>query len=334
MLITLGIVGFIAVIIVSQLVENINTRIWNSSSTVFEERLEQALKVMNTQSRLAGYSSTRDFLTELSKDFKIVKICDEVTECFEDKIKHTTIDLSTSSKSEYLDLSNFKTARDLGQKDWSTEALGIQFVNGVSAIVAYNDYDCEQNPYSGSITGRKCVSMIYDTDGKDGENESTKDVRGINSMLTSCAVKSGDVCFGTPFQPEPMSLEDCQKEVEKGVLGISSCYHDQDYWAGAVKECGKIENMPGYSTHLTLIANYIYNTDISPSGQVTGLTMDRERVSSLGFTNFVSGFKMWANTPVGGSGNAATTRLFTSYTGGGNTQRNSSGIWAMCVTEE
>lgn len=332
MLITLGIVGFIAVIIVSQLVENINTRIWNSSSTVFEERLEQALKVMNTQSRLAGYSSTRDFLTELSKDFKIVKICDEVTECFEDKIKHTTIDLSTSSKSEYLDLSNFKTARDLGQKDWSTEALGVQFVNGVSAIVAYNDYDCEQNPYSGSITGRKCVSMIYDTDGKDGENESTKDVRGINSMLTGCAIKSGDVCFSAPFQPEPMSLEDCQKEVEKGVLGIRACFFDQDYWAGAVKECGKIENLPESNTQLVLIAKYIYNTDNISDGYSPIYTMDRERVNSLGFTNFTSGFQIWSTGT--GTGSTALARLFYSYTRGANTPRNTSGVWAMCVTEE
>lgn len=325
MLITLGIVGFIAVIIVSQLVENINTRIWNSSSTVFEERLEQALKVMNTQSRLAGYSSTRDFLTELSKDFKIVKICDEVTECFEDKIKHTTIDLSTSSKSEYLDLSNFKTARDLGQKDWSTEALGVQFVNGVSAIVAYNDYDCEQNPYSGSITGRKCVSMIYDTDGKAGENESTKDVRGINSMLTGCAIKSGDVCFSTPFQPEPMSLEDCQKEAAEGILGISSCPYDGDYWAGAVKECGKIENMPS-TQDLYLLASYIYNQPISTA--TSGLKMDRERVNSLGFTNFVSGFDVWAN-------NGTHTIVFSSGSVAlGSSLRKSSGPLAICKSAD
>ena len=128
-----------------------------------------------------------------------------------------------------------------------------------------------------------------------------------------------------------MSLEDCQKEVEKGVLGISGCNYDQDYWAGAIKECGKIENMPK-AQHLALIATYVYNQPIST--HTSGLTMDRERISSLGFTSFVSGFRIWGNTPRLNTGVDNSASFNTSNYAPSYFTRNTSGIWAMCVTEE
>jgi len=70
------------------LVANYQTRAWNTSATVFERKLEEALKVMNTQSTLAGHTSTENFVEELSKHLKITKTCanDKLQDCFSDTV--------------------------------------------------------------------------------------------------------------------------------------------------------------------------------------------------------------------------------------------------------
>ena len=73
-LITLAIIGVVAVLVIPALVQNYNTRAWNTSATVFERKLGEALKVMNTQQTLAGHSSTESFVEELGRHFKIVQM--------------------------------------------------------------------------------------------------------------------------------------------------------------------------------------------------------------------------------------------------------------------
>ena len=51
-LITLGIIGVVAAITIPTLVQNYQTRTWDTSSTVFTRKLEEALKVMNTEQTL------------------------------------------------------------------------------------------------------------------------------------------------------------------------------------------------------------------------------------------------------------------------------------------
>ena len=71
-LITLGIIGIVAAMTIPTLVANYQAKSWSTSAAVFERKLEEALKVMNTQQTLAGYTTTEDFVNELSKHFKTI----------------------------------------------------------------------------------------------------------------------------------------------------------------------------------------------------------------------------------------------------------------------
>ena len=286
-LITLGILGIVAAITIPTLVSNYKQRAWDTAANVFERKLEESLKAMNTQQTLAGYRNTADFVSELSKHFKITRVCknDDLLTCFEDKVWWG----AGEADPEEVDMAEIKTASNFGQEDWDTEIIGVQFANGTTGLVAYNP-DCKQNPYSNQITGTSCLALLYDTDGFKTPNTSGKDLRAINvlSLGSTCAFELGGTCFGTPFTPTPITKAECEQL--KGDLGITNCPFDSDYWAGAVKNCGGVSKMPT-SAHTSELAKYVYNT----SNLGVPLTLDTEKVSELGFTIEGSSFTVWEN---------------------------------------
>ena len=87
-LITLAIIGIVAALTIPTLVQNYQTKAWDTASEVFQRKLEESLKVMNVQGTLAGYTTTEAFVDELSKHIKITRICDndDITTCFADKV--------------------------------------------------------------------------------------------------------------------------------------------------------------------------------------------------------------------------------------------------------
>lgn len=87
----------------------------------------------------------------------------------------------------------------------------------------------------------------------------------------------------------PLTLAEC--EAEKDKLGIKECGYNDDYWAGAVKQCGGVSKMPT-ADDLTELAKVLYNTSsINSSGWTYGLTLDTSKASSLDFTG--SEFYVW-----------------------------------------
>lgn len=292
-LITLGIIGVVAALTIPTLVSNFKQRAWDTAANVFEKKLEESLKTMNTQQSLAGYRNTADFVSELSKHFKITRICqnDDLLTCFEDRVYWGGGDAYPVE----VDMTNIKTAANFGQNNWETDIIGVQFANGTTGLVAYNP-DCTQNPYSNQITGSSCLAMLYDTDGFKTPNTSGKDLRGINisRLGEACAFELGGTCFGAPFMPTPITKNEC--ETLKNTLGIKECYYDNDYWAGAAKACGGVENMPT-EAQLTELAKYAYNTsNIMSNGTTENIILDKNKLSSIGLTADVSGyFYIWSN---------------------------------------
>ena len=330
-LITLGIIGVVAAITIPTLVSNYKQRAWDTAANVFEKKLEESLKTMNTQQTLAGYSNTSDFVNELSKHFKITRVCknDDLLTCFEDKVMWGAGDADP----EEVDMANIKTASNFGQEDWDTDIIGVQFANGTTGLVAYNP-ECKQNPYSNQVTGTSCLALLYDTDGFKTPNTSGKDLRSINvsKLGRTCAFELGGTCFGAPFTPTPITKAECEQL--KGDLGITNCPFDSDYWAGAVKACGGTSKMPTL-THLADIANYVYNTSLirGEAGVVTGqgIVLDNDKMAELGFTRPQdSSFNLWGNQEVTTTG-AFSRSLRSNLTSCGNTNRSSSNVYAVCL---
>ncbi len=305
MLITLAIIGVVAALTIPTLVANYQNKSWNTAATVFERKLEEALKTMNTQQTLAGYRNTEDFVNELSKHFKITKICknDSLTDCFEDKVYWGT-------ENEEIEISNIKNASKFGQKDWDTETIGLQFANGTTGIVAYNP-DCRQDPYSNQITGTSCLALLYDTSGLKNPNTQNKDLRSINVASlggSNCAIELSDgTCFSAPFEPDAHIWNACDTNgkttdpddlkfmSDNGIeYCMSSSYGKSDYWAGAVERCGGIDKMPTQA-QLTALANELYDEPISGSDDSTEYAnWDKKKAESMGFDTYKRWFSVWS----------------------------------------
>lgn len=251
-LITLALIGIVAAMTIPTLVSSYQTRAWNTSAQVFERKLEEALKTMNIQQTLAGYRSTADFVAELARHFKINKICNntDIMSCFEDKVYWGKDELE-------VNVENVKTAAQLGQADWGTEAIGVQFANGTTGIIAY-DPQCRENPYSNQFSGVSCIALLYDTSGFKTPNADGKDLRYLNVPELDghkpCAVKLSDgTCFTKSVTYDALTVDEC-KALAAGGFGNDAryCLDNDDFWAGAVKACGGVDNLPDVSQLHTL----------------------------------------------------------------------------------
>ena len=284
-LITLAIIGIVAAMTIPTLVANYQTRAWSTSASVFERKLEEALKQMNTQQVLAGYKSTADFVNALGKYFKINKVCknDDLMSCFEDKVYW-------GADEEEVDMTKIKNASNFGQDDWDTELIGVQFANGTTGIIAYNP-ECKENPYTNQFTGTSCLAILYDTTGFKTPNTQQKDLRGINIISlggNNCAIELTDgTCFTAPFKPEPLTKAECEQLKDK--LGIEKCYIDNDYWAGAVKACGGVSKMPN-KAQLTTLAKEMKDTFINSSG-----SWDKDKLDEIGFETSSNFIYVWSS---------------------------------------
>ena len=305
-LITIGIIGVVAALTIPTLVNNYQTRSWNISSSNFEAKFGEALKIMNTQQSLSNLGTTERFVNELQKHMKITKVCnnEELTLCFPDEINGSTSVIDVTDPTTYennsskpTQVSLLKKSNNIGQKDWNTNTMGVQFANGVSAILAYNP-KCSANPFdvnavtvSGdkeNITfGTDCVAMVYDTSSNAQPNEKGKDIR-TSSIATvgdgDCVFKIAGKCSPTGvFTPEGISPEEC--EANKSDYGIDVCSTDVDYWGGAMKKCASLGARLPEVEELSAFLNYIYDTDqIVISGgrySLNSLSFNNERVSQF-----------------------------------------------------
>ena len=295
-LITLGIIGVVAAMTIPTLMVDINTKQWSTAKNVFEKKLNESLKTMNTQQTISGHTTTLSFVEELSKHYKINKICsnDKLQDCFSETVYWG----AGEATPEAVDMTTIKQASHFGLEDWGTELIGVQFANGVSGLVAYNPA-CSGDPYSNQFKGTECISMLYDVSGSKNPNTSGKDLGnyGVINRLggATCAIEIDGTCFTAPFDPPIMSFEEC--EAVKSELGIEYCAGDEymgDSWAGAVAKCGHVSKLPTRED-LAKLANYLYNVDyIYPNdSSFENLSRDPQRAASLGFPE--SDIHIWSN---------------------------------------
>ncbi len=298
-LITLGIIGVVAALTIPTLMSNYKSRAYSTASDVFQKKFTEAIKTMNVEGGLGKYgkyNTTEGFVEELQKHFKIANVCDKdhTMQCFGKTVTWGEQD---------VDLSTIKEAKDFvevaeGEADWGTNVMGLQFANGVTGLIAYNP-KCKSDPHNNQVTGSDCYAMVYDTSGFSDPNELGKDLIATANVKNlaegRCVAEINGICITKlAFNPTPITKAECN--AIKGDLDIDACYHENDYWAGAVKTCRGISKMPTME-QLAEIANYIYDTEGIPSkNNMSNLTRIDSRVtSSFGF-NIESGveFRVWS----------------------------------------
>ena len=273
-LITMAIIGVVAAMTIPTLVQNYKDRQYKIQSTNFQRKFGEALKIMDTQSNLQGFSSTEQFVTELQKQMKITKVCTtKPSDCFE-----TSVKLADGTT---FDASNVKTSTDLGHTDYATNVVGLQFADGVTALVAYNPKYSNNDPtqtvkFSYKQDGKLSLvnlstgvlSIIFDTTGAEKPNQVGTDIIGMNAMLGGVNSSDEPVQVGSYMV---LDLGNGYKSIPCiESTGINSEYcatwsgSANDNWAGAQKTCA--EKGMKVPTISDLDAIYAYLTQEESSG--------------------------------------------------------------------
>ena len=297
---------------------------------------------MAAQGLIGPYDSTASFVAELQKHLKIMKVCPstKLRDCWPYE-KVTLLDgkeweISKTQTCKHLKMEDSDTA------DYSSPNVGIITGDGTPMILSYNT-KCEAldpvKSYTWSTEDNKpvsnatasCVAAVFEINGSRRPNKQNEDVAlfNANGLGSSCAIElDSGKCFGSVFSPTPLTYDECM--AQKGELGIENCYLNYDYWAGAVKQCGGVNNMPT-ANDLAKIASAIYkgNPSVGATEDVTDLTYIAGTATSLGLPE--PSFWLWSGEELGST---AYYRVFiSSRTNWGNNDHGRSFVQAVCLTD-
>jgi prepilin-type N-terminal cleavage/methylation domain-containing protein len=304
-LITLGVIGVVAALTLPSLITKVQSQIRENQIRMVKYKFTKATDSMKSLGLIGPYyENTEAFVNELQKHLKIAKVCtsENLRGCWPyDKItledgKEFDISKATTGKV-------FKMSSD-DNNDYSSPNVGIITADGTPMILSFNT-KCEAldpaKTYSWSSSDNKpvsnatagCVAAIFEINGTSKPNKFATDVVAFNAngLGSSCAIEISGKCFGAAFTPTPLTKEEC--EAKKGDLGISACGYSSDYWAGAVAQCGGVNNMPT-TADLASIASAIYdgNPSIGAREDKTGLTYTSGTATALGLPE--PAFGLWS----------------------------------------
>ena len=306
MLITLGIIGVVATITMPVLISNVQDRVKQKRVENIKQKLSKVTDTMSSASGINGYSDTMSFVQEMNRYMKIAKICDNsnLSACWGSK------EVTINKNGKMWEMSKTKDAKSLlipekVRRDWM-DTVGIVTADGTPIILSYNK-NCDFNPDTtgyaygnGLSNSASCLSGAFDWNGGKKPNKLGDDVLnfGVAMGLGECSIEIDGKCFSSPFLPIPLTRTQCEEEVQKGNLKIKGCGYGIDYWAGAVKQCGGIENMPTMAD-LAKLASLLYkgNPKIGTWDTVDHITLDRSKVEYIG--GFPGKYVIWSNQEIG-----------------------------------
>ena len=302
-LITLGIIGIVAALTLPAFISNVQGRIQAKRVENINQKLSKVTDKMAVQSGLIGYPDTMAFVQEMKKHMSIAKVCDNshLAECW----GTTEVDVG---KDKPWEISKTKTARELQiikaqRKHWA-DTVGIVTADGTPMILSYdkncnfdpNNTGLQYNQSSGKSNSLVCLSGVFDWNGGARPNKLGDDVitLGMASGLgSSCAFEVNGTCYTAPFTPTPLTKAEC--EAEESTLGIKKgCEFEQDYWAGAVKQCGGVSKLPTIAQLAELASQlYVGNPTIGATEHKSGIQFDANSstAKALGLTPY---FYLWS----------------------------------------
>ena len=340
-LITLGIIGVVAAMTLPALLTNIQSKVRAERSRSVQYKFSLATEKMARLNLIGPYDSTDAFVDELQKHLKISKRCNasNLRGCW----PYDTVDLGNGKT---WDISKTKTGRQFGMNnddnnDYTSDNVGIVTADGTPMILSYNK-KCKAidslEKLSWTTTDNKplsnpsasCVAAVYEINGTGKPNKLSDDVVlfNANKLGNACAFEVNGKCFGAPFSPSYLTRAEC--EAEKGNLGIKLCCYDDDYWAGAVKQCGGVSKMPTMDD-LAKLASQLYkgNPSIRAYSHYDG-QWDQDAATALGFTS--PNFALWSGEELGNY-SARYREFYYTFSFWGDHPRSFSTKQAFCIAD-
>ena len=337
-LITLGIIGVVAAMTLPAFISNVQGRIQAKRVENINQKLSKVTDKMAVQSGLIGYPDTMAFVQEMKKHMSIAKVCDNshLSECW----GTTEVDVG---KDKPWEISKTKTAKTLkiGEPDNWADTVGIVTADGTPMILSYdkecnfdpNNAGLQYNQSSGKSNSLVCLSGVFDWNGGAKPNKLGDDVitLGMASGLgNNCAFEVNGTCYTAPFTPTPMTLAECNAAVAEGKLGIKYCRHEQDYWAGAVKQCGGVSKMPTRAQLAELASQlYVGNPSVGAGGFNLTFDTNSSTAKALGLTPY---FFLWLGEERD-SNYANGWDFGATYSYGSASNRDNSPYQAVCLGE-
>ena len=136
----------------------------------------------------------------------------------------------------------------------------------------------------------------------------------------------------------PLTKAECEEIADQGYGNLKAyCHYDgNDYWAGAVKACGGVQNMPTME-QLGQLATYLYNYDGTIGDQQdisSGISLDTTKASQfLSASPYSTYFYVWSGQEYSKNG-AYLRGFYPTDTGwGNNLTRLNSAILAVCLDQ-
>ena len=260
-LITLAVIGIVAALTLPGLIQNHNEKAWSTAKDLWEKKLTETVRRMNTDGVMTGHDSTEDFMDTFKQYMKVIKTCDntDINKCYSPKV------VTTGSNEEPMEVETdgLKTASDMGLKSWQTNTNTMSFVvaDGTTVIMAYQPECPYADPIEDTGSQVSCMGYMVDVNGKKGPNRVGKDIQLSSGVaFSTCDNPIGDMCFSTDFRPTAINTCSDGTEEDKAYdqTGDSNDYCATNYWAGAKKACDQKNMELPTMAQLAQLASNLY----------------------------------------------------------------------------
>lgn len=237
-LITLAIIGIVAALTIPALIENHQQKVLSTAKEVFLRRFQEATKQMNTEGKMTGYNTTEDFVYTFRNYMKHIQICTngENEKCFAKEIK-----IPNNNEDEIFQTNNLKTARNF-KKDFDSNIVGYVLANGTTMLLTYNPNCKYIDIFDSNADTTQCISMLYDVNGKKKPNRQGEDIFTLGGVQLSVACTQTYEGLDFSLLCEafiPTALNTCEDSTWDDRAPYQP-YCNNNYWAGAKKQCAEL----------------------------------------------------------------------------------------------
>ena len=251
------------------LIQNHNEKAWSTAKDLWEKKLTETVRRMNTDGVMTGHDTTEDFMDTFKQYMKVIKTCDntDINKCYSPKV------VTTGSNEEPLEVEtdSLTSASSMGLKEWQTNTNTMSFVvaDGTTVIMAYQPECPYADPIEDQGSQVSCMAYMVDVNGKKGPNRVGKDIQLSSGVaFSTCDNPIGDMCWSTDFAAT-RAINTCEgSEYEDMEEYHQSPYCDTNYWAGAKLTCQeKGMSLPTLAQLAQLASNLYVNS--SDGSEVT-----------------------------------------------------------------
>ena len=272
-LITLAVIGIVAALTLPGLIQNHNEKAWSTAKDLWEKKLTETVRRMNTDGVMTGHDTTEDFMDTFKQYMKVIKTCDnnDINKCYSPKV------VTTGSNEEPMEVEtdSLTSASSMGLSDWQTNTNTMSFVvaDGTTVIMAYQPECPYADPIEDTGSQVSCMGYMVDVNGKKGPNRVGKDIQLSSGVaFSTCDNPIGDMCWSTDFAANT-AINTCD-DTTYDSNGSANAYCDRNYWAGAIKSCRDKGMTLPTRAQLAQLASNLY-VDNSNNAITIGYNEDR-----------------------------------------------------------